>query len=83
MMNSKKASTNALEALHGALAKTLADKIKSGEATAADMAVARQFLKDNGVDAIPTKGSPLGELAESLPFPDRNGVGEEEDNYRH
>ncbi len=68
-MTSKKASTEALESLHGALAKTLANKIKSGEATAADMAVARQFLRDNGIDSIPRKGSPLGDLAASLPFP--------------
>ena len=81
--NTKKASTGALEALHGALAKSLADKIKSGEATAADMAVARQFLKDNGIDAIPTKGSPLGDLRDGLPFPDAEGVKSEEEPSRH
>lgn len=52
-----------LEALHGALAKTLADKITSGEATAAGMAVARQFLKDHGVDG----GLPLFRPPFALP----------------
>lgn len=63
-----KATQEALSALHGALARQLAAKIDSGEATAADLAVARQFLKDNGVDAIPTGSNGLGKLAEQLPF---------------
>jgi hypothetical protein len=50
----------AIGALHGALAKKLADKIKSADATAADMALAHQFLKNNGIDPIPTMGSLLG-----------------------
>jgi hypothetical protein len=77
---SKKASEEALDALHGALAKTLAERIKSGEATAADMAVARQFLKDNGIDAIPKQSKPLKDLAASLPFPGDEDPSEE---YKH
>jgi hypothetical protein len=77
--STKKASQDALEDLHGAVAKCLADKIRLGEATAADLAVARQFLKDNGIDAIPTGGSPLAGLAESLPFPTADGVRNEEE----
>jgi hypothetical protein len=75
-----KAKTEALESLHGALAKALAQKIKEGTATAADMAVARQFLKDNGIDAIPKEASPLATLADSLPF-----VGEPDPDevYKH
>ncbi|UYO52490.1 hypothetical protein [Rhodopseudomonas palustris] len=63
-----KATTAAMEALHGALALALANKIASGEATAADLAVARQFLKDNGIDAVPTDSNGLGKLAAQLPF---------------
>lgn len=63
-----KATTAAMEALHGALATALANKIASGEATAADLAVARQFLKDNGIDAIPTESNGIGKLAQQLPF---------------
>ena len=80
MSNTKKATTEALEALHGAVATALADKIKEGSATAADLAVARQFLKDNGIDAVPRKGTPLGTLADSLPFPGQDDV---EEGYRN
>lgn len=65
-----KATEEQLNALHGALAQALADKIRSGEATAADLSVARQMLKDNNVSTLPTKGSPLGDLADSLPYAD-------------
>ena len=68
MSQTGKASKKAMEELHGALAKALAERISAGEATAADLAVARQFLKDNGVDAIPTDGNGLGKLAQELPF---------------
>lgn len=57
-----------LQALHGQLAKTLLDKIKDGTATAADLSVARQFLKDNGIDALPNENTPLRNLADQLPF---------------
>ena len=57
-----------LEDLHSALVSTLLDKIKSGEATAADLGVARQLLKDNGIDAAATNDQPILKLHESLPF---------------
>lgn len=63
-----------LEKLHAALAKKLAEKIADGSATAADMAVARQFLKDNGIDAIPRAGSPLATLRDQLPFPSPDAI---------
>jgi hypothetical protein len=57
-----------LSELHEKLANTLLQKVKSGEVTAAELNVARQFLKDNNVDAIPKEGSPLQQLTDSLPF---------------
>lgn len=66
--NQGKATRDSLENLHGAIATALADKIRSGDATAADLAVARQFLKDNGIDSIATPNNPLGHLAGQLPF---------------
>lgn len=57
-----------LEALHTGLAKDLLAKIESGEATAADLSVARQFLKDNGIDSLAFAESPLTNLATVLPF---------------
>ena len=63
-----------LEVLHTGLADELLQRIKSGEATSADLSVARQFLKDNGIDAYATPDSPLGELITQLPFVDDDGI---------
>ena len=53
--------------MHECLAKELLGKIKSGEAKAGDLNVARQFLKDNGVECIPIESNPMQELMENLP----------------
>jgi hypothetical protein len=70
--NHGKAAQEQLENLHGTLAEVLAAKIKSGDVTAADLSVARQFLKDNGIDAIPTGSNPIGDLAKIVPFQTNN-----------
>jgi len=61
-----------LEQLHSEVAKQLLQRIQSGEAKAADFGQAINFLKNNGIDAEATEGSPLGELsgklADILPF---------------
>ena len=66
-----------LEDLHSELAKTLKKFVtkqykdedgKEAPPPAAILNVARQFLKDNNIDAIPAEGSPLGELKQALPF---------------
>jgi hypothetical protein len=68
--------------LHEVLAKSLADAITEGvpvkddetgtvykaPAPAALLSVARQFLKDNNIEAVATPDSPVGRLANSLPF---------------
>jgi len=56
-----------LEELHLDLAKDLLKRIKSGEASPGELNAARQFLKDNGVEAVPTPENPLGELADKIP----------------
>lgn len=64
-MTTKKAKAEALEALHATLAETLADAIKyPGEAgvQAAILNVARQFLKDNGIQADIANNAALSEL---------------------
>ena len=43
-----------LETLHTVLIENLLDKVKSGEAKAGDLNVARQLLKDNGIECIPS-----------------------------
>lgn len=57
-----------LQLLHTGLAEKLLERIQSGEVSASDLNVARQFLKDNGIDSAPKEGSPLENLARTLPF---------------
>ncbi len=57
-----------MKTLHEALAQELLDRVNSGTATASDLSVVRQFLKDNGIDSVPKKGDPLERLSHTLPF---------------
>ena len=57
-----------LSGLHKAVAEELLNKVLSGEANAADLNVARAFLKDNGIDATADQNEPMANLAKSLPF---------------
>ena len=83
------AAIPAMERLHAALADTLKDALKgepvvdkdSGEVlgyklNAAVLSVARQFLKDNGIESVPTEGSPLAGLHAALPFAARGDAEE-------
>lgn len=69
-----KADNNTLNELHGVLAKVLLDEIlnpaEDNKGRAAILNVARQFLKDNGVEALPGASKPLQDLAAVLPFPE-------------
>ena len=42
-------------------------ELRDQEAKSADLNVARQFLKDNGSEALATQGSPLADLVNTLP----------------
>ena len=61
-------SNKKLKELHAVLAEKLLQKVKDPEAKSSDLNVARQFLRDNGIDAVPTEGSSLQQLADELPF---------------
>jgi hypothetical protein len=61
------ASEELLGLLHDAVASKLLAKVQSGEASPAEMSAAIKFLKDNGIEAIPTPSNHLGQLAKSLP----------------
>ena len=63
-----KDNKKALESLHTALVQELLDRIRTGDAKPSDLNVARQFLKDNGIEAIPVDNSPLKALVDELPF---------------
>ena len=66
-----------LKELHNELAKVLLDRVKNPDAKSSDLNVARQFLKDNNIDAVPAKDSPLEQLMNELPFTEgRAGKGE-------
>ena len=58
-----------LEELYNTLVYELLRRIKMGEATASDLSVARQLLKDSNVDsAVSNEDSPLYDLIDNLPF---------------
>nr|BAR33356.1 putative DNA maturase A [uncultured Mediterranean phage uvMED] len=57
-----------LKELHGVLADELLKRVKDPECKSSDLNVARQFLRDNNIDAVPTEDSPLAKLMEELPF---------------
>lgn len=59
-----------LEELHEVLVKELLERIKSGEASPADLNVARSILKDNSIDCVAVPESPLANLALTMPFDD-------------
>ena len=63
--------SNKLQELHSLLAEQLLNKIKDPDVKASDLNVARQFLRDNGIDAVPTQDSPLSKLIEELPFDEK------------
>lgn len=72
-----KATGEELDALHGLVAELLSDKIRSGEATAADIAQAIKFLKDNNIESDLSNPG-LEKLSKThLPFPVKTA--EEED----
>ena len=53
--------------LHKTPAENLLLRIQDPEAKSSDLNVSRQFLKDNGIDAVPVEGSPLSNLVATLP----------------
>ena len=60
-------NTELMELLHRTLAENLLSRISDPEAKSADLNVARQFLKDNGIEAVAAEGSPLADLVATLP----------------
>ena len=78
-----KADEKALGGLHGKLAEVLKDALSQeylddqgnpSPPPAAILNVARQFLKDNKIEAIAAQGSPLHDLADLPIFEDDNVV---------
>lgn len=64
------APESALAALHNELAKAFTKRIKSGDASPADMNAARQFLKDNDITCEPDNNPEVQALVKSIPTTD-------------
>ena len=62
---------NKLSELHDKLTDKLLEKINDPEVKSSDLNVARQFLKDNNIDNLLVRDSPLKKLAEKLPFKEK------------
>ena len=56
-----------LSKLHDMLATKLTEIVNKEDVTASELNVVRQFLKDNGIDAIPADNSAMGDLVAALP----------------
>lgn len=67
-----------LEQLFTASIEQLLERVKNGEATAADLGVARQMLKDNGIEALATGDNELSKLKDQMDLDDFED--DEEDN---
>ena len=63
-----------LSQLHKELAEKLLERVRDPKVKSSDLNVARQFLKDNGIDAIPVDNTPLKKLMEELPFNDNKPI---------
>ena len=61
-------SNKKLKELNEVLAEKILEKVKSSDATASELNIARQFLRDNNIDCVPVDGSPLQDLIDEMPF---------------
>lgn len=77
------ATKDELANLHSILAKTLKELIEDGAPTPATLNVARQFLKDNGIEADPEKSKDLNELNDALDGFDPDAVTDPHSAFSH
>lgn len=76
-----KSDEQKLEGMMGDLIDTLTAQVKTKDCPASVLNVARQLLKDQGIEARRTKKSPLGNLAESLPTFDKDAGEDDQISY--
>ena len=63
--------SNKLEELHEVVTEELLARVRTGEATSAELSVAVKFLKDNGASTdVIIAESPMANLLNDLPFED-------------
>ena len=63
----QRASEEAFEELHLLVTTEITNRIKSGEATTADLRAAIDWLKTNDITGVAVEGSPLAGLAGLIP----------------
>ena len=66
----KKATEDQFNELHNLVTKEFLSRIKSGEASTADLKAACDWLKTNDISGIAIEGSPLDKLATLMPTVD-------------
>lgn len=70
----KRATEKQFDELHGILTKEFLARIKSGEATTADLKAAADWLFKNDITGIAIDNSALGNLADIMPSIDFDSV---------
>ena len=70
----KRATEDQFNELHGILTTEFLARIKSGEATTADLKAAADWLAKNDITGIAFDDSPLGKLAALMPKVDFDAV---------
>ena len=63
----KKATEDQFNDLHNLVTKEFLARIKSGEATTADLKAACDWLKTNDISGVALEGNPLDKLATLMP----------------
>ena len=66
-MAHKKATEDNFNELHNLVTKEFLSRIKSGEASTADLKAACDWLKANDINGVALEGSPLDQLVNILP----------------
>ena len=67
MAKQKKATEDQFNELHKLVTQELLNRIKSGDASTADIKAACDWLKSNDINGIDVEGSPLDQLVSILP----------------
>ena len=66
-MAHKKATEDMFNDLHNIVTQELLNRIKSGEATTADLKAACDWLSKNDISGVAYEGNPLDKLASIMP----------------
>jgi hypothetical protein len=69
-MSKKKATEDQFNELHNLVTKEFLARIKSGDASTADLKAACDWLKTNDISGVAFEGSPLDKLAAVMPTVD-------------